>query len=158
MARYGSPVPSSPGDNLKVALGVGAIGLILFFICLGTFNQGSGGGGSRSGSGGRDSISPRTPRATPLIAGSTALIRSSVTDFVLVAASRDAYDRMWKLMQAKDTVGLTRMALVGQVWTIQNETPCLVIDPGLTVCEVRLLDGDWDGEAGFVSRAFVKRK
>lgn len=157
MARYGSPVPSSPGDNLKVALGVGAIGLILFFICLGTFNQGSG-GGSRSGSGSRDSISPRTPRATPLVAGSKALIRSSAADFVLVAANQNAYDRMQKLAQAGDKVGLSRMALVGQVWTIQNETPCLGIDPGFSIVEVRLLDGDWDGEAGFVSRAFVKRK
>ena len=34
MARYGSPGQSSANENLKVALGVGAVGLILFFMCL----------------------------------------------------------------------------------------------------------------------------
>lgn len=157
MARYGSPVPSLGKESLQAAIAVGVVVLIIFFVYLGTSNQG-GGGGSRSGGGGRDSISPPTRTTTPLTAGSKAMIRSSSADIVLVASSQNAYDRMQKLAQAGDTVGISRMALVGQVWPIQNNTPCLVIDPGSTVCEVRLLDGDWNGEAGFVSRAFVKRK
>lgn len=149
MARYGSPVPSSPGDNLKVALGVGAIGLILFFICLGTFNQGSGGSGGGSGGGGR-------PR--PLAAGKLALVISPSGGSTAIAINREAFDRFVTLAVADDDMGIAAMRLAGQIWLVPSGTECKIIKTGFTACEVRLMDGTYAGQSGFVAREFIKRK
>ncbi len=74
-----------------------------------------------------------------------------------VAVSREAFDRLVTLAVADDTTGISHMMLAGQVWTAPNGTRCKVIDPGFTVYEVRILEGDYAGRACFVASDFAKR-
>ncbi len=77
---------------------------------------------------------------------------------MLVAASREAFDRMVTLAVADDKIGISHMLLAGQVWTALKGTRCEIIDPGLTVYEVRILEGDHAGRVCFVASDFVKRE
>lgn len=158
MARYGSPVPSSPGDNLKVALGFGAIGLIIF-ICLGTFNQGgSGGGGNQSSQ--PNTYQPRSSQSRtsrPRI-GENAILSSDSGLRIPVGSTAKTLDRYLDLELADDDAGISAMRLAGMVRFLPSGTKCKVIKAGFLTYEVRLTEGDYNGQSCFVVAEFVKRK
>lgn len=89
--------------------------------------------------------------------GEEAVLRGP-TGHVAVAPTNAAYDRWLQLAAAGDKAGVGPMIFSGQIWIIPNETRCHVIGRGsLGVREVRVLEGDHAGQAGFVAYEYVVR-
>ena len=105
-----------------------------------------------------DSSSLPAPRSsqTPF-SGDTATLRTTGDADILVANSRRSYDRLLELLRANDRVGATQMMLAGTIWPVSNGTTCRIISSG-SVYEVRIKDGPYSGQAGFVGRSFVSKR
>ena len=101
------------------------------------------------------SAAPRSSQ-TPL-SGDTATLRTTGDADILVANSRRSYDRLLELLRANDRVGATQMMLAGTIWPVSNGTTCRIISSG-SVYEVRIKDGPYSGQAGFVGRSFVSKR
>jgi hypothetical protein len=69
---------------------------------------------------------------------------------IWVAATPESFDRLGKLVYAKDMLGIQQLELSGVVWTEPIGTKVLMIDPGLASCEVRILEGPRLGRSCFV--------
>lgn len=75
-----------------------------------------------------------------------------------VAASSKALDRYIELELADDDVGKSAMRLAGLVWLVPSGTKCKVIKSGFLKYEVRLTEGQYNGQSCFVVREFVNRE
>lgn len=75
-----------------------------------------------------------------------------------VPAARDAdsLNRMMKLVQANDIVGLTQLESSGSIFTVPSGTEVKVISPGLFTSETRIANGNRAGQIAFVAADFVK--
>jgi hypothetical protein len=70
---------------------------------------------------------------------------------VPAGATEAALDRLIDLYRAGDMQGWGGMILSGRAMMIEDGTHALLIDPGLAVHEVRLLDGRYAGRSAFMS-------
>lgn len=90
--------------------------------------------------------------------GKSGTLQSKGSPNVLVGTSQKNFDRMIKLLAAKDIKGLGEMVAAGQVLQVPSGTKCLIIDLGVFIDEVRLSGGKYSGTAVFVESEYVKRK
>ena len=116
------------------------IALVLILVCSGVLWSG----------GCEQSSQPRT--------GQVATLSSESGLRIPVGASSEALDRYIDLERADDDVGITAMRLNGLVRFIPSGTKCKVIKRGFTTYEVRLTEGEYNGQSCFVVAGFVKRK
>lgn len=77
--------------------------------------------------------------------------------YTLVAVSKEARDEAGRLMVANDTVGLAKMVLYGTAFLVQNCTAARVIDVGVAIREVRVMDGKMAGESGWIPYEFARK-
>jgi uncharacterized protein (UPF0333 family) len=81
----------------------------------------------------------------------------AVTEYDFIEFVKEAY--------AKDTVGIAKMVLNGQMLSVKGGTKALVIDTNtvgtvngdLEVYKVRIMSGDYFGESGWVLTTFCKK-
>jgi hypothetical protein len=73
-----------------------------------------------------------------------------------VATSEDNYDRQMQLLAANDREGWQEMVAKHQIMLVDSGTKCRIIDVGFSKDEVRILEGDFSGESGFVPVGWVK--
>ena len=97
------------------------------------------------------------PRTSPPRTGQVATLSSKSGLRIPVAATAKALDRYMDLEMADDDVGITAMRLNGSVRFIPSGTKCKVIKRGFMTYEVRLTEGDYNGQNCFVVAEFVNR-
>ncbi len=143
------------GAKLKRRSGCGTIlmivlGFFLFVFLIGVIS------GPRNPSNRGSSRQAQSPKYqyTP-VTGDLAALHMDSGDEVIVASTSHVLDRLYTLAHAKDHAGFDAMIGSGLAWSLPSGTSCLVIDPGLTTYEVRILEGKYSGRSGFVPREFV---
>lgn len=80
-------------------------------------------------------------------------------DEVLVSKTQTALDTFTKAAIAKDNVGMTEVVTSGQAYFVKAGTKVLVIERisgGVT--KVRIQEGEFSGDAGYVPMEFVKKQ
>lgn len=75
---------------------------------------------------------------------------------VFVGATEEAENRLTKLAVAKDKEGILQMVVEGEAALLQSRTQVRIIDQGMLVTEVRILEGDYAGKSVFVPSEFIK--
>ena len=76
---------------------------------------------------------------------------------VLLTRTQEAQEKFSKAALAKDTTGLTELVLDGEAFFVKSGTKVLVIDRGsLGVRKIRVLDGDFAGETGYLPMEYIK--
>jgi hypothetical protein len=99
----------------------------------------------------REDINNKPAEADSIGTGDHASLKTSDGSNVLVARSKDIFDRLSQLAAANDNVGIKQMIDNDEVFQIESGTASLVIDRGLFSSEVRISDGDHSGESGWVN-------
>jgi hypothetical protein len=100
------------------------------------------------------------PRLTPTAAtrphpDATHEVRLRDAKEIPVAATRYEHARMMKLLKAGDDTGLTEMHDRRRTFLVPAGTGLLVIDRTPELCEVRVLEGEHRGKAGWLNSACV---
>ena len=76
---------------------------------------------------------------------------------VLVAINKSYYDEMMKLVAVRDTMGIAQMSLDGKVLLVDKNTAVKVIDASYFSSEVRINEGKYIGQAGWVPNEMVAK-
>lgn len=76
---------------------------------------------------------------------------------VLVAINKEYYDEMFRLITVNDTLGLAKMTLDGKILLVDNGTAVKVIDSSFASRVVRINEGKYIGESGWVPKEMVIR-
>jgi hypothetical protein len=74
-----------------------------------------------------------------------------------LGTTKDNYKRIIELSVAKDRDGIEQMISAGQALVVAEDTPAKVIQNGILNIEVRILDGKYAGQSGWISSELVKR-
>jgi len=106
---------------------------------------------SRSSSERRASSGPAPSR------GDIAYIATGDDKAVFVGSDRKTYNRLVDLALAKDTEGMMLMVLNGEAMVVDAGTKCRVIDPGIMLYEVRILEGDHNLQTAVLATEHVRR-
>lgn len=75
---------------------------------------------------------------------------------MVVASTKDGLDEFHKAVVAKDEYGINEMILGGSMLPVPSGTRVRVIDITMLTSQVRVLEGKYMGEAGWVDSSFVK--
>lgn len=75
---------------------------------------------------------------------------------VAVATDAEHYSRMIDRLNKGDRNALARMMVAGQMFSVKNGTKALVVDVGIFSTEVRILEGDHQGEHGLVKTSWIQ--
>jgi len=102
------------------------------------------------------SPSSTTQLSTDLRVGDTGTIKSS-SGSLLVALTRSDAKEVISLSVAKDTLGVSKMVLDGRVMLVDSGTKIRVIDTDLFYTNVRILEGKYYGESGWLPNEFVSK-
>lgn len=89
------------------------------------------------------------------VAGDLAELSMGSSSSVLVAPTKEAYNRLTKLGHSNDVQGIDSLIELGVVWKVPAGTPCRVVDAGVLTYEVRILEGAYVDRLAFVVREFV---
>lgn len=81
----------------------------------------------------------------------------SGAELVPVAVSREAFDAWTKARVANDTHGQGALLVAGLILTPQKGTKVLVIDSAFLIRKVRILEGEFEGQAGWVSSDYIRK-
>ncbi len=76
---------------------------------------------------------------------------------ILVATTKANFDESIKLSVAKDNMGLANLALSGGAFLVDSGTKVHVIDMMTGARQVRIMDGQFIGQSGWVPMEFVKK-
>lgn len=87
--------------------------------------------------------------------GEEGVLRLGISSPVLVAVSKEALDGLSNAVVTKDNYGLQQLLASGQVFSVDAGTKVLVIDATLMTTKVRVLEGTYIGDAGWVAREEV---
>jgi hypothetical protein len=109
------------------------------------------GGGSSSTTAPSSATSTET---TSLNIGDVGYVKSP-TGSTFVSSTKDVEDRVMQLSIAKDTDGLMQMVLTGDPLLVDDGTQVRVIGAGFTSIEVRITNGKYYGQSGWVLTEFV---
>jgi hypothetical protein len=77
-------------------------------------------------------------------------------ELVPVAISKEAFDEWTKARVAKDKDGQVLLLASGKILTPQKGTKVLVIDTGMFMRKVRILEGEYKGRSGWVATEYIK--
>ncbi|MFA6608455.1 MAG: hypothetical protein WCT07_00905 [Candidatus Paceibacterota bacterium] len=109
----------------------------------------------------RSSFSDGSSTSQPVVEsvkiGENAHLTISGNNPVLVAINKSYYDEMMKLVAANDTTGLAQMSLDGKILLVDKSTAVKVIDASYFSSEVRINEGKYIGQAGWVPNEMVIR-
>lgn len=80
----------------------------------------------------------------------------SGTELVPVAIDQIAFDEWTKARVAKDEQGMLQLILQGRIVSVEKNTKIKIIDQGMFIRKVRILDGKHQGVAGWVAYEYIK--
>lgn len=74
----------------------------------------------------------------------------------ILAITKEAQDKILKAVNAKDDIGLSQLLLTGEAFMVSNCTKIKVIDRSMFLRQVRVLEGEQFGKAGWMPYEWVK--
>jgi len=74
---------------------------------------------------------------------------------VLLSVSEEVDDRLTKLSNAKDEVGIKKMVLSGLAFVVPSGTKARIISKGFMTSEVRIMEGERFGKSGFLPSEYL---
>ena len=90
--------------------------------------------------------------------GEDGYISTGGTNPVLVGVTKEYYDEMFKLITAKDNLGVSQMVLDGKVLMVDSGTAIKVIASEFPSTEVRITEGKYIAQSGWVPNEMVHRQ
>jgi hypothetical protein len=81
--------------------------------------------------------------------------RNDCSGQAILGISKEAQDKITKASVAKDNVGLAQLVLTGEAFMVNNCTKVKVIDSAMFLRQVRILEGEQFGEAGWLPYEWV---
>lgn len=136
-------------DAPKKNSGLGCLIVLLIFVGLGILGAATGGdGGGGSGSGGS------SVQVVPVGSDGRLVIGEGIP--VDLGVDDDAFDALSEARVANDPAGRREVLLSGRGFTVPEGTRVRVIDNGFVKKRVRILEGQYAGEAGWVPFEWVK--
>jgi hypothetical protein len=93
----------------------------------------------------------QTERSETVGVGEEGYIWNRGADVVAVSVSEEALDKRIKAAAANDREGFAKLLETGEMFTVPADTKVRVLEGGLTQAKVRILDGEKNGEAGWVT-------
>jgi hypothetical protein len=75
-----------------------------------------------------------------------------------VAATRDVLDQVIHMSTANDTLGYAELVGAGLVIRVDSETDVLILDSTSLYKQVRILEGEYVGESGWIPSEWVRKK
>lgn len=138
-----------PHCRKRVALGMGGkiiAGFFGFIVLVLVISSVSGGGSNSS-----------TPSAvsSSVNQGQNGYLHISDGQSISVVRTKQGLDDYTKAAVNNDTLGMAQMIYDGEGFLAPDDTKVLVIDSGLGTREVRILDGKFIGQSGWVPMEFV---
>jgi hypothetical protein len=87
--------------------------------------------------------------------GSKVTVYNSGGDYAIVAVDKDSFNRVLDLIYANDTTTMKVMYLAGKLFTVDNNTPVLVLDKAVfnhnqSVFKIRVLKGQNADKVGWL--------
>lgn len=125
------------------------VGLILLIAVPTIINIGSGSSSSSSSSASTSQPSDRVSQ------GQNGYVRISGSDSVAVLRTKELMDEYVKAAVNKDTYGMAQLLLGGGGFFVSNDTKVLVIDSSIGARQIRILEGKFVGQSGWVPMEFV---
>ncbi len=137
--------------KLKVLLGVLAFSLFIVFI--------SGGFSPSTNTSADVASGPATPVVEKLNVGEEGYVSvgTSTTKVVLMGGTKEDYEEMFKLIIARDDLGVSKMVLDGRVLMVEPGTKVKVIGTKIGSREVRIMSGKYLSQSGWVPNEMVHR-
>ena len=79
------------------------------------------------------------------------------SDQVPVAVTKDVLDQVIHMSTANDTLGYAQLVGAGLVIRVDSGTKVLILDSTVTYKQVRILEGEYVGESGWIPVDWVKK-
>ncbi|MFC1656081.1 hypothetical protein ACFL3C_04370 [Patescibacteria group bacterium] len=95
--------------------------------------------------------------STTVSIGDEAKLVSSGSGAILVAIDQEAFDDLLDISVANDEMGLAELMLADRVFSVPTGIKVKVIDTDWFSKEVRILEGAYVGESGWVPMEFVQK-
>ncbi len=77
--------------------------------------------------------------------------------YMPLGTTSENYNRLVQLANAKDAAGWENMLSNGQAFLVAEGTKARVIGTKVLQLEVRVMDGKYEGQSGWISRELVKK-
>ena len=141
-----------PHCRKRVALGMGGkivAGFFGFIVLMIVISSISGGGSSSTSS------TSGTSASATVNQGQNGYLHISDGQAISVMRTKQGLDDYTKAAVNKDTMGMAQMIYDGEGFLAPDGTKVLVIDSGLGTRQVRILDGKFVGQSGWVPMEFV---
>lgn len=104
---------------------------------------------------------PRQAQTTPAPAsvgvGEEGFLQTDGADKTFVLRSEELLDAFVQASVSNDTYGMSEILLAGGGFLVPNGTKALVIDRGTGRRKVRVLEGDFTGESGWIPMEFIQK-
>ena len=100
--------------------------------------------------------SSESPTSEPTDIGQTAFVWVADDPEVLIAVDEESYEALGKAFLAKDWVGIQQLSTQNSIFSVPRNTKVLVIDSGFGKRKVRILEGEYSGQAGWITMEFLK--
>ena len=75
--------------------------------------------------------------------------------FCIICRDVQTYDKLMRLITAKDTAAMERIASSETAFAVQDGTKVKLLSPGLLRAEVSIQEGPYTGETGYIVPEFV---
>jgi len=99
--------------------------------------------------------SDKETRQTVSSIGEKGILQSGAS-ITPVAVTKEAFDQWSKARVAKDEYGMVALLSSGLVFTPSSRTQVLVIDKDTYITKVRILQGEYTGQSGWVAYEYVR--
>jgi hypothetical protein len=83
-------------------------------------------------------------------------ILNSGGELVPVAIDQAAFDEFTKARVANDQEGMVQMIAQGYIFSVDKNTKVRVIDSQMFIRKIRILEGNFQGKAGWVASEYIK--
>ncbi|MCD5384229.1 hypothetical protein LR066_05695 [candidate division WOR-3 bacterium] len=106
----------------------------------------------------QDRKSPTTKQKSSsiIITGDIARLSADV-DPIPVGISKKAMDKFTEAAITKDDHGIVQLFAWGVVFPVSNNTKVRILQVGLMLIKIRILEGEHDGKSGWVPREWIKK-
>jgi len=116
-----------------------------------------------SSEGDKNSNSPNSPNPTTedtqktlLSVGDEGRLYVEGLDLVGVATTKEALDELTKASVARDSIGYSNVYLEGRAFQVESNTKVLILDITFATRKIRILEGDYYGQSGWVPYEWVR--
>lgn len=98
-----------------------------------------------------------TPAPSSVSVGEEGFLQTDGSDTTLVLRSKELLDAFINAAVSNDTYGMSEILLTDGGFLVPNGTKALVIDQELGTRKIRILEGVYLGESGWIPKEFIQK-